>query len=145
MTTAHAEWPHQKDIAINPAKRKKLLATLIGLGAAALLLLNQDRIINHFVDAHRNALIRPAMSALAEQGKPDAVVWMMEHDAGFASADPQFSALRKAADSGHPQSMYLYSKVLKWQHDELAAQNMLAKAAEQGFPPAVLDLARQAE
>lgn len=91
------------------------------------------------------ALIRLAMSALAAQGKPDAAVWMMERDADFVSTDPQFSALRKAAESGHPQSMYMYSKVLKWQRDELAAQNMLAKAAELGFPPAVLDLARQTE
>lgn len=145
MSTAEANWPHKSDIAINPAKRKGLIIAVVVMGALALLAFNQDKIVSHFVTGHERDLLMPKMSALAAEGKPEAVVWMMLNNPEFRAADPQYTALRKAAEEGHPHSMYLYSKVLKFQKDDDGAKAFIARAAADGYPDAVLDLAEEAK
>ncbi|MPQ71448.1 hypothetical protein [Pseudomonas sp. MWU12-2323] len=141
MSAAQASWPHKGHIAINPAKRKGFVISITVLGAFALLALNQEKIVNHFVTGYEHDLLMPKMSALAAEGKPEAVAWMMLNDPDFRAADTQYTALRKSAEAGHPQSMYLYSKVLKFQKDEVGAGAFLARAAADGYPSAILDLA----
>lgn len=142
MSAAEAAWPHKGNIVINPAKRKGLAIGVAVLGAFALLAFNQDKIVDHFVTGYERDLLMPKMSAFAAEGKPEAVAWMLLNSPDFRAADLQYTALRKSAEAGHPQSMYLYSNVLKFQKDEDGAKAFLARAAAEGYPPAVLYLAK---
>lgn len=135
---AAAEWPHKADIIFNPAKRVKLAicgAFLVGVFAFAL---NQSNIVDHFVEKREITLLAPQMAKLAAEGIPEAIAWMTLKDAAFREADKQFTALRHAAESGHPQSMFLYSGVLRFQGDAAGAESYLDQAAAMGYPAAIL-------
>jgi hypothetical protein len=78
--------------------------------------------------------IRPVMVAAAEQGKPEAILWVFKH------ADNDYAKLKVAVDKGQPESMWLYSQYLRSQGDPAAADQLRDKAAEQGFVDAILDI-----
>lgn len=137
MSTTEANWPHKNDIAINPAKRKVLLIGAAVLGACTLLFFNLDKIVKPFLIEHQRDLLMPKMSALVAEGKPEAVVWMIFNSPEFRAADPHYNALRKAAESGHPRSMYIYAKFLRIQKDYEGSKAYLDSAAAAGYPPAL--------
>lgn len=88
-------------------------------------------------------LIRPQMLALAEQGRPEAVLWLMDHP---GKGDVQkLDALRAAAETAHPESMYRYSVSLAYAGSHEESYLWLRKSAEQGFPAAVIALHKKAE
>lgn len=144
MSTTEANWPHKNAIAINPAKRKELLIGVAVLGAVTLLFFNLDKVIQPYLIEHQRDLLMPKMSELVAEGKPDAVIWMMFNSSEFRAADPHYSALRKAAESGHPHSMYLYAQVLlKKQKDFKGGKAYLDSAAAAGYPPALMEVLKE--
>ncbi|MNJ65517.1 hypothetical protein D3C77_615330 [compost metagenome] len=60
----------------------------------------------------------------------------------FAEVD--FTQLKKAAEDGHPESMFLYSRVLELRHDGTGAKQWLEQAAAEGYPHAVMAVSERA-
>jgi hypothetical protein len=81
-----------------------------------------------------NEKIRPLMAVAAEQGKPEAVLWMFKHD------NRDYAKLKVAVDQGQPESLWLYSQYLRTQGDAAGADQLRVEAAEQGFADAIVDL-----
>lgn len=77
------------------------------------------------------------MTALANTGKGDAVMWMLRFQPDVA-AESDYAMLRKAAESGHPKSMYLYSQVLRNRKDKEDSMVWVERAAAEGYPDAVM-------
>lgn len=121
--------------------RTALAITAAVVSVVAVLVINQDQIVRHFVKSWEHDLLLPKMSVLAAEGKSEAVTWMLLNDSTFR-ADSSYTALRKSAAEGHPQSMYLYASVLKYQKDEKGAKEWISRAAAEGYPAAVLELAK---
>lgn len=85
---------------------------------------------------HETDSIRPEMQALAEEGKPEAVLWVGEH-----STTPDISfgdKLQAAAETGHPESMYRYALFMGYRGQPDEKQAWMQKAADAGYPQAVL-------
>jgi len=139
MTAVTEIWPHKQHILVNPAKRKSLAIFALAVSTVLVLTVKGEDITSYFVKSHDRDALLPQMAILAGAGKPDAVVWMMVNDATFRDADPQYTALRKTAEAGHPPSMFYYAKVLKFKKDEAGAKAFMARAAADGYPAAVLD------
>ena len=77
------------------------------------------------------------MAQLAVDGKPEAIDWMILHG---SSPDRELlvPSLKAAADEGHAQSMYLYGAWLSQHKDMTGARAYLSRAAEAGYPDALL-------
>jgi hypothetical protein len=83
--------------------------------------------------------IRPAMVAAAEQGRPEAVLWIFKHTNKFFTVE-DYAKLKVAVDQGQPESMWLYSQYLRKHGDTAGADQLRARAAEKGFVDAIADL-----
>ena len=140
--TTEAEWPRKTPVLIDPSKKKGIFISLAVVVALVVFSLKSNEIVSHFVDSHNRDMLHSQMSQLAAEGKPDAVVWMIKNDSDFRS-DTSYAALRAAAESGHPESMFLYSRVLKYQNNDKGAQEYVARAAAEGYPDAVLAVANK--
>lgn len=105
-----------------------LLAAIIALGAASgMTASTSDR---------EAELIRPEMKALADKGKPEAVLWVAEH-----SNTPDVDLgekLKAAAETGHPESMYRYALFLGYRNLADDKYTWMQRAADVGYPQAVL-------
>ncbi|RMR16838.1 hypothetical protein ALP90_200075 [Pseudomonas amygdali pv. ulmi] len=143
MSAVSAQWPHKKPILIDPSKKKGIAVFLVLIAVLTVFTLKGDDMIKYYVDSHNRDVLHPQMAQLAAQGKSDAVVWMMLNDPAFRS-DSNFEILKAAAETGNPQSMFLYSNVLKYQKNEQGAAEYMARAAAEGYPDAVLALSKDA-
>lgn len=143
MTTLSAKWAHKTPVLIDPSKKKGIFVFLALVAVAAVFALKGDDVISHFVTAHNRDVLRPQMAQLAAQGKPEAVAWMVMNDPAFRS-DTHFDALKAAAETGNPQSMFLYAQVLKYQKNEQGAHDYIVRAAAEGYPDAVLAQSKDA-
>jgi hypothetical protein len=143
MTKLSVEWPHKTPVLIDPSKRKGIFVCLALIMATVVFALKLDDIISHFVTSHNREVLRPQMAQLAAQGKPEAVAWMVLNDPDFRS-DTNFNALKAAAETGSPQSMFLYAQIMQYQKNEKSAQDYLARAAAEGYPDAVLAQSKDA-
>lgn len=132
-------WPHKSNIVINPAKKREL--TIISLAVLAFLLMGYclKPVGQYFIQKHERDLLLPQMSALAKQGKPDAVIWMLRHGSSGDLAD-QIPVIQQAAEKGHPESMFLYGRVLQLKNDAAGAKFFFERAAGEGYPEAILQL-----
>lgn len=172
-TSFEAAGDAQPDFEVNPAKRWKLALAGVLFAALLVLIVKGADWASDFNERRQDERIRPTMTALAEQGKPEAVIWMLEHTqsewptparlffpklSGLADkGDPEavvwmlsrnaeywskadFEPLRKAAETGHPKSMYFYAQVLAYQGDKTGSQQWVERAAAVGSPEAVLKL-----
>lgn len=143
MTALSNKWPHKTPVLIDPAKKRGIFVFLVLIAVAVVFALKGDDIISHFVNAHNREVLRPQMAQLAVQGKPEAVTWMVLNDPAFRS-DTNFNSLKAAAETGNPQSMFLYAQVLKYQKNEKGAHDYIVRAAAEGYPDAVLELSKDA-
>ncbi|MGP5477566.1 hypothetical protein [Pseudomonas helleri] len=143
MTTLSAKWPHKTPVLIDPSKKKGIFVFLSLAAVVTVFTLKGDDIISHFVAAHNRDILLPQMAQLAARGKPEAVAWMVMNDPAFRS-DMHFDALKAAAETGNPQSMYLYAQILKYQKNEQGAHDYIVRAAAEGYPDAVLALSKDA-
>lgn len=138
MTALSKDWPHKSPILIDPSKKKQLFLLLVLAVCTVVFALKGYDIIDYYVTKHNREVLRPQMAQLAAQGKPQAIAWMVTNDPAFIAGD-KFDALKAAAESGDPQSMFLYAQVLKYRNDENGAREYINKAAAEGYPKAVLD------
>lgn len=141
MDNANNAWPHRLPVAIDPAQRKGLLIFAVIAAVWLLNLAKGDDIAQYFADSHDRGLLEPKMAQLATQGKAEAVVWMYKHgDRSFYKNDEasSFPALHAAAETGHPESLYLYAQALRYIHDDAGCKLYLDRAADAGFPAALL-------
>jgi hypothetical protein len=137
MTTLSTKWPHKAPVLIDPSKKKGIFIFLVMVAVTVVFVFKGADIVDHFVTAHNRDVLRPQMAKLAAQGKPEAVAWMVINDPTFR-ADGNFDSLKAAAETGNPQSMFLYAQVLKYQKDEQGAYGYIIRAAAEGYPEAVL-------
>lgn len=140
MDNVQHAWPHKTPIAIDPSKRKGLLIFAVVVVFSLLFSLKGNDIAQYFANNHDRDVIEPQMAQLVAQGKPEAVLWMIKHDKSFyeKEAARNFPALRAAAETGHPESMYAYARVLQYLHDDAGAKVFMARAKDAGFPAALL-------
>lgn len=141
MSEALNDWPHTADILINPAKKKSIAVFTFLIAATVCLLAKGDDIAKYFVKKHEHAVLLPKMSALAEQGKAEAAVWMVRHNGGDLS-DQAIAKVRSAAEAGHAESMYVYSVILAFKKDDAGAKLWLERSAGEGYPYAVLNVSQ---
>lgn len=92
--------------------------------------------ITEYLNDWQRSLIKPQMIALAEEGKPDAVLWVMQYVPESRSTK-DLEHLKAFAEQGHAESMFRYSNYLFRSKDEAAGLAMLQKAADAGNPNAV--------
>lgn len=92
--------------------------------------------ITEYLNDWQRSLIKSQMVALAEQGKPDAVLWVMQY-VPESRSPKDLEHLKAFAEHGHAESMYRYSNYLFYSKDEAAGLAMLQKAADAGNPNAV--------
>jgi hypothetical protein len=135
-----AVWPQHAVFALNRGKRMPFSFAAGALFGFIILAVFGPPIADHFRESYERDLVLPTMGRLASNGKPDAVAWMVVNAPSEVSKQYE-SALRVAAEAGHPHSMYLYSYVLRQRHEN-GAQAMLERAAAQGNADAVRVLAQ---
>jgi hypothetical protein len=113
-------------------------AMLIFLGAIFFIGTQGSKIDAYFQDWQRS-LIQSDMVALAEQGKPDAILWVIDYVPDLRT--PQdVEKIKSLADQGHAESMFRYSNYLSRKKDDAGSLAMLQKAADAGNPKAVMAL-----
>lgn len=107
---------------------------LIGLGVLALLMYSA-KFVQSYIDQQLIDEIKPQMQVLADQGKPEAVIWIAKNN----KVDDQavYDKIKLAAEQGHIESMYLYGKYLGYKKDADGSEAWIKKAAAEGFPEAV--------
>lgn len=140
MDNAQRTWPHKTPVAIDPSKRKGLLIFAVVVAFLLVFSLKGNDIAQFFANNHDRDMLEPQMPQLVAQGKPEAVLWMMKHNQSFYEKElaSNFPALRAAAETGHPESMYAYARVLQYLHDDAGANVFMARAKDAGFPAALL-------
>lgn len=134
-------WPHKAHIVINPAKKRDLAIFSAAILALALVGFGCKPVAQYFIHNHERDVLLPQMSALAEQGKPEAVIWMLKNSSSALSAK-QIAVLQQAAEKGHPQSMFLYARALQIMNDAVGAKTWFERAAGEGYPEAILQLSK---
>lgn len=76
-----------------------------------------------------------AMMQHVHEEKPEAILWAAtQHYLLASEAD---AALKKLAEMGNPEGMYLYGQMLVRAGDPRAAYDWYKKSAAEGFPAAV--------
>lgn len=135
MTQADPTWPHKFDVAINPEKRGPLIALLALAIAGVILYIGAELFDAYRYDQAQESLV-PHMSALAAQGVPEAVAWMVKNEDGYYNTPEGKAQLKLAAEAGHPQSMYFYASLHRLNNPDLA-KDYLQKAADAGYARAV--------
>jgi TPR repeat protein len=141
-TTSHS-WPHKTAVVIDPARRKSLFIIFLVIVSILLWGLKGNDVVRYFADKNELEALRPKMSLLADQGKPEAIAWMIMHDSAFFAKDDDFTSLKAAADAGHAESMYLYGGILKWKKADSRGDAYIARAAAEGYPDAIKELSRK--
>lgn len=87
--------------------------------------------------------IQSEMLSLAEQGKPQALLWAATRYTRLAEeADAQ---LKQAAELGSPEAMYLYGRKLERNGDSVAALAWYQKSASEGYIKAVMKILAENE
>lgn len=88
--------------------------------------------------------LTPQMAQLAALGKPHAVLWMIRNDEATRDAflNGDHAKLKAMAESGDAESMYLWGVQYLVQKKPQEAREWIAKAAAEGFLPAVKYLRR---
>ncbi|MCF5382139.1 hypothetical protein GIW05_01200 [Pseudomonas syringae] len=142
MYKPSANWSHETPFLIDPAVKKQAMLFAPLLIICIVFLLKGEDIMNHFKNSHNRDLLLPQMAQLAAQGKPEAVAWMVLHDGKYGS-DTKFLTLKTAAETGNPQSMYLYGLALRSQKNEQGALDYIARAAAEGYPDALLEQSKR--
>lgn len=81
------------------------------------------------------------MRDLADQGKPEAIIWMALN---YPDAPERLKALEALAESGHSVAM-MHLAAFKRSTDLVQARALVAKAAAAGNPDAVMAVVRHPE
>lgn len=144
-----ADWPHKQDIVVlvNPSARKRVGFTLLGIailifGGMAVLgergpvsswLKSMDR------EADR-AKLEPEMRKFAEQGKPDAIIWVAQN---FPKENR--AALEALASQGNGTALFTLGALHLQDGDKGEFESLMRQAAEAGNADALRLIKRQAE
>jgi hypothetical protein len=133
-------WPHKRDfvILVNPARRRKVIRHAVAwvvLAVAAFELAGPDGLAAQWTrqkDAEASiAKLQPVMSRLADEGKPDAIRWMVENVPGT-----DLHRLDPLVEKGDAQAMFALAS-REWKTDRPVAEQLVARAAEAGYAPAI--------
>jgi hypothetical protein len=83
--------------------------------------------------------LTPQMAQLAALGKPHAVLWMIRNDEAtrVAFKNGDHANLKAMAEAGDAESMYLWGVQYLVKKKTQEAHEWIAKAADEGFLPAV--------
>ncbi len=144
-----ADWPHKQDIVVlvKPSARKRVGFTLLGIallicGGMAVLgergpvsswLKSMDR------EADR-AKLEPEMRKFAEQGKPDAIIWLAQN---FPKENR--AALEALASQGNGTALFTLGALHLQDGDKGEFESLMRQAAEAGNADALRLIKRQAE
>ena len=135
MTQADPAWPHKFDVAVNPKIRRPLMLFLV-LAIVALIFYIGAALFDAYRYSQAKESLVPHMSALAAQGVPEAVAWMVKNAEGYYKTPEGQVQLKNAAEAGHPQSMFFYASLHRKDNPDLAKE-YLKKAADAGYARAV--------
>lgn len=141
MNTNNAPtWPFgEAAVVVNPAKRKKVavgmfLVVTVYLALYAFMVADDSPLMSWAkrVDAQERATkIEPTMRRLADQGSPDAALWLAKHYPATEHA-----RLEALVERGSGEAPFLLA-LKKWGEDEAEGKRLLELAAARGYGPAV--------
>ena len=134
-------WPYRKNVVllVNPVERGRLVKRVAAMAAIvavlAALVAFDDSPLNRWTRAEQHridiAKIAPTMEPLAQQGKPDAVIWVAINE-----PDKDGGRLMQLAQAGNAQAMGLVAEKL-WASDRAASHSWMVRSASAGYAPAV--------
>lgn len=87
------------------------------------------------------AMLKPAMLRLAEEGKPSAMIWASSRK--FLTYPNAAARTKALAEAGHLDSMYLYGQSLEAAGDLELAYIWYQKAADEGHSNALLKILKK--
>ncbi len=144
-----ADWPHKRDVVllVKPSARKRVGLTLLAIailfcGGMAVLgercpvsswLQSMDR------EADR-AKLEPVMRKFAEQGKPEAIIWLAQN---FPKENR--TSLEALASQGNGTALFTLAALRLRDGDEGEFESLMQQAAEAGNADALRFIKRQAE
>ncbi|HHG4421508.1 hypothetical protein ACM71H_26485 [Pseudomonas aeruginosa] len=144
-----ADWPHKQDIVVlvKPSARKRVGITFLGIallfcggmavlgerGPVSLWLQSMDR------EADR-AKLEPVMRKFAEQGKPEAIIWLAQN---FPKENR--TSLEALASQGNGTALFTLAALRLRDGDEGEFESLMRQAAEAGNADALRFIKRQAE
>ncbi|ALN21771.1 SEL1-like repeat protein [Ectopseudomonas mendocina] len=142
------EW-HEKELflfKINPSRKKAFYGLAVGMFVFGWLIFSKEPI--RWGKAYEARVeieeLTPQMAQLAALGKPHAVLWMIRNDEATRDAflNGDHAKLKAMAEAGDAESMYLWGVQYLVQKKPQEAREWIAKAAAEGFLPAVKYLRR---
>lgn len=114
------------------SKNERLLAVLFVVGC---LIMAASHTFTAVLQKSEVDEIRDEMKVLADAGQPEAILWVLKNtDSSETKLDEQ---LRVAAETGHPESMYIYALFLGFRSQPVEREIWMKKAAAVGYPKAV--------
>ncbi|EPB8117611.1 TPA: hypothetical protein ACXKAZ_005444 [Pseudomonas aeruginosa] len=144
-----ADWPHKQDIVVlvKPSARKRVGFTLLGIalllcggmavfgerGPVSSWLQTMDR------EADR-AKLEPEMRIFAEQGKPEAIIWLAQN---FPKENR--TALEALASQGNGTALFTLGALHLQDGNKGEFESLMRQAAEAGNADALRLIKRQAE
>ncbi|ACT52092.1 hypothetical protein [Methylovorus glucosotrophus] len=146
ITKQNDSWTHRNDVVIqiNPAKRKKVWLSLSFIGVLILLgILSTDqnsplmKWAKHKEEMNERNALAPTMRALAESGKPDALIWIAKNFPGEKTQE-----LETLIANGNTEAMMVIAKAKFEANDVAGAKQLIAKAASLGNVMAINDMTR---
>jgi hypothetical protein len=137
-----APWPYRRNVVflVNPAERRPLAAMLAAIVLLSVLAFPHDSPLQRWARAEQRridiAKIASTIEPLAQQGKPDAVIWVAINE-----PDKDGGRLMQVAQAGNAQAMGLVAEKL-WATDRAASHSWMERSASAGYAPAVAWLSR---
>lgn len=147
LNASTGAWPFgDATIVVNPAKRKKvahriMLTLLVGFAGYALVLDDYGPVMKwaaRVSEQEQAAKIEPTMRQLADQGMPEAALWLAKH-----YPETESSRLDALVQSGSGEAAYLMAGI-RWREDEAEGKRLLDLSAARGYAPAVAFAERNA-
>lgn len=131
-----AVWTHKSDVVflINPSKRKRVIGGLAVILAVAVFVLSgeAERLITQEKKESQREVMAATMRELAAAGKPLARLWLAKN---YASESYRLDQL---VQERNPEAMYLLGLKKLRDGDQQGGGKLIADAAAEGFPEAVL-------
>ncbi|MCP1652315.1 hypothetical protein [Pseudomonas nitroreducens] len=144
-----ADWPHDRDVVVlvKPSARKRVGFTLLGI---AILIFGGMAVLGErgpvaswlqSIDRETDrAKLEPEMRKMAEQGKPEAIIWLAQNFQNESRAD-----LEALANQGNGTALFTLGALRLQDGDEGEFKSLMKQAAEAGNADALRLVKRQAE
>ncbi|EOA1402233.1 hypothetical protein ACHOX9_005120 [Pseudomonas aeruginosa] len=131
-----ADWPHKRDVVVlvKPSARKRVGFTLLGIAillfGGMAVLSERGPVVSWLQAIEREAeraKLEPEMRKLAEQGKPEAIIWLAQNFPNESRA-----ALEALANQGNGTALFTLGALRFDEGDKGEFELLMKRAAESG-------------